>query len=42
MLRRNLEKQLADDDKSKRLRKLLKGLDRDYDRIKVKEVKHHG
>lgn len=30
---RNLEKQLADDDKSKRLRKLLKSLDRDYDRI---------
>ena len=30
---RNLEKQLADDDRSKRLRKLLKSLDRDYDRI---------
>ncbi len=30
---RNLEKQLADDDKNKRLRKLLKSLDRDYDRI---------
>jgi cellulose biosynthesis protein BcsQ len=30
---RNLEKQLADDDRAKRLRKLLKGLDRDYDRI---------
>ena len=30
---RNLEKQLADDDKSKLLRKLLKSLDRDYDRI---------
>ena len=30
---RNLEKQLAEDDKSKRLRKLLKSLDRDYDRI---------
>ena len=30
---RNLEKQLADDDRAKRLRKLLKGLERDYDRI---------
>lgn len=30
---RNLEKQLADDDRAKRLKKLLKGLDADYDRI---------
>ena len=30
---RNLERQLAEDDKSKRLRKLLKSLDREYDRI---------
>lgn len=30
---RDLEKQFADDDKSKRLRKLLKSLDRAYDRI---------
>ena len=28
---RNLEKQLADDDRSKRLKKLLKGLDADFD-----------
>lgn len=30
---RNLEKQLADDDRAKRLKKLLKGLDTAYDRI---------
>ncbi|KAB7648428.1 ParA family protein [Polymorphobacter fuscus] len=30
---RNLEKQLADDDRAKRLKKLLKGLDQEYDRI---------
>ncbi len=30
---RHLEKQLVEDDKAKRLRKLLRGLDKDYDRI---------
>ena len=30
---RHLEKQLAEDEKAKRLKKLLKSLDRDYDRI---------
>ncbi|WP_310496171.1 ParA family protein [Sandarakinorhabdus sp.] len=30
---RHLEKQLADDDKSKRLKKILKSLEKDYDRI---------
>jgi len=30
---RHLEKQLADDEKTKRLRKLIKSLDKDYDRV---------
>lgn len=30
---RHLEKQLVEDDKAKRLRKLIKGLEKDYDRI---------